>query len=84
MTDFSKVSNVRLVEIRAQRELGWPDFHPEDFCHRCGHRNISSWSVDDALWNEVLRPGEIVCPQCFVGLWEALNGKRHWILKMEK
>jgi hypothetical protein len=24
------------AEIAAQRNLGWPDFHPEDYCHRCG------------------------------------------------
>ncbi len=23
--------------IAEQRTKGWPDFHPEDFCHRCGH-----------------------------------------------
>ncbi len=26
-------------EINAQRDAGWPDFHPEDYCHRCGRPN---------------------------------------------
>ena len=26
-------------EINAQRDAGWPDFHPEDYCHRCGRHD---------------------------------------------
>jgi hypothetical protein len=28
--------------IAAERAAGWLNFHPEDFCHRCGRRNPGS------------------------------------------
>ncbi len=63
-------------EIVRQREAGWPDFHPEDFCHRCGRRNIC-WHVDSDLWNAVVdnRP-DILCPTCFVADYERKTGER--------
>ena len=60
-------------EIVAQRAKGWPDFHPEDFCHRCGNRNCN-WYAESPLWNEVMGDGRdeeasgIVCPTCFTQL----------------
>jgi len=61
---------VTLAEIDAQREKGWPDFHPEDYCHRCGGRNVYSWHAPDDVWNTVVagRWQEIICPQCFTDL----------------
>lgn len=50
--------------IPAQRAAGWPDFEPEDFCHRCGRRNIRAWHAPE--W--VLLVGSfsgILCPVCF-------------------
>lgn len=77
---------VTLDEIVEQRVKGWTDFHPEDYCHRCGRPNIN-WFVDSALWNEAIRipdnseigyriregfpDSEITCPQCFVKTYEA-------------
>lgn len=64
---------VDLVEIDKQRVKGWPDFHPEDYCHRCGGRNVYSWHAPDEVWNRISEAGllptsEIVCPQCFTDL----------------
>jgi hypothetical protein len=76
MTDDFIQPKVRITqaELDSQRRKGWPDFHPEDFCHRCGGPNIS-WSVDSEAWNSVMRPvcetgrwSEIICPICFVEL----------------
>lgn len=66
-------------EILSQRERGWPDFHPEAFCHTCGHRNAPSWWVDSDLWNlvtEGLARGvlEILCPSCFANRYHAITG----------
>lgn len=70
--------SVTLDEIARQRELGWPDFHPEDYCHCCGGRNVSSWFVDTDRFNAAF-PGEhpfngIVCPGCFVASHEQATG----------
>lgn len=59
------------AELDAQRRKGWPDFHPEDFCHRCGGPNTTWWVAND-VWDYVMRPGGaweqwngIICPSCF-------------------
>lgn len=66
-------------EIDAQREMGWPDFHPEDFCHRCGAPN-PSWAVDSDRFNAAMGQeyqwGGIVCVGCFVRLHEEATGLR--------
>lgn len=67
--------------IRREREAGWPTMHPEDYCHRCGARNMP-WHVDRATWltatsawaAETGREG-ICCPQCFVEMYEAATGE---------
>lgn len=60
--------------IPEQRAKGWPDFHPEDFCHRCGRSNIT-WSVQSEFWNvAVPEVVSILCPQCFVELYNAATG----------
>lgn len=74
--------SVTLAEIDEQRSLGWPDFHPEDYCHRCGGRNVASWFTDSDRFNMAMgQPAEhqwqgIVCPGCFVELHEAATGLR--------
>lgn len=67
--------------IVEQRAKGWPDFHPEDYCQRCGHRNMGSWFVAGTLWEaaKMAREGDwpgsdIVCPQCFTEAFEAATG----------
>lgn len=57
--------------IKLQRERGWPDFHPETFCHRCGGKNVRSWSVESDRFNAAvaalgLNSVSIICPGCFV------------------
>jgi hypothetical protein len=79
------IRGVTLEEIERQRSLGWPDFHPEDFCHECGRANLSSWAIDSDRWNLAMgAPQGIVCPQCFVEKWEEATGLRaHWRLVPE-
>lgn len=75
-------------EIERQRERGWSDWHPEAFCHRCGTRNVTAWSVESRLWNRVVRREgsdlpEIVCPQCFVEAFAAQEGGNSvWELRL--
>ena len=81
-TPFSGKVSVTLEYIAEQRRAGWPDIHPEDYCHRCGGRNVSWWMDNDA-WNAVMRPegidspwrwNEIICPACFAELFVAKYG----------
>lgn len=71
--------HVTLDEINEQRKRGWPDFHPEDYCHRCGGRN-RSWFVDSDRFNAAYGPPDehphngIVCPGCFIEAHEAATG----------
>lgn len=36
-------------EIERQRAVGWPEIHPEDFCHRCGMENML-WAAEREEW----------------------------------
>lgn len=66
-----------------QQAVGWLDFHPEDFCHRCGMPN-PVWWIDSDVWNCVMRDDDgnqrwsgIVCPTCFdelVVVWRPVGG----------
>ena len=77
--------SVDATDIAAQRAAGWPDFHPEDFCHRCGCQNVS-WYIDSDAWNPVMRGGtvdgwewqEIICIPCFIELAEDHHGACAW------
>ena len=71
---------VTIADIDAQRAAGWPDFHPEDYCHRCGHRNMWSWHTDAESWAAAFPEGDaafngIVCPSCFAYLHELHTGE---------
>lgn len=70
--------SVTIDEIEEQRAKGWPDFHPEHFCHRCGGRNVTWW-IDSTAWNPIMRPegpearwrwNEIICIACYVELFD--------------
>lgn len=66
-------------EIRRQRDAGWPDLHPERFCHRCGGINVRSWFVDSDRYNVAvaalgLTYTAILCPGCFVVGHELATG----------
>ena len=73
--------SVTLDEIARQRTLGWPDFHAEDYCHRCGSIN-PSWSVDSDRFDAAMGPylthrwNGIICVGCFVQLHEWATGLR--------
>ena len=68
------VAAVLPSEIVRQRQSGWPDFHPEDFCHICGRRN-PVWSAPAEDWTAVVDGhGGIFCPSCFAQLYEAATG----------
>lgn len=64
--------------IKAQRKQGWPDMHPEDYCHRCGNQN-PMWCTDRDTWltateawaTETGREG--IC--CFDCLAQMMPGK---------
>lgn len=61
-------------QIIAQRAKGWPDFHPETYCHRCGRPNVRAWYAPGDLWNQVMPDDGIVCPQCFAVQAERVLG----------
>jgi len=77
--------SVDAADFAAQRDSGWPDFHPEDFCHRCGCQNVS-WYIDSDEWNPVMRPfgatterwQEIICIPCFIELAQRHYGGCAW------
>lgn len=76
LVPYSERSHVEVWEIDIQRQRSWPDFHPEDFCHRCGNRNIVWWTDSDrfnlALGHYAIDPEwqGIICVSCFVELHE--------------
>jgi hypothetical protein len=82
-----KPHSVTPDEIDAQRASGWTDFHPEEYCHRCGGKNVWSWHVDSDRFNVAMGPpaehqwNGIICPGCFVELHEEATGLRcSWTL----
>lgn len=74
MTEMVQRETKTQADFDHQRANGWPDFHPEDYCHRCGGPNMT-WAAPQEVWNPVMRPegpdtenwlwNEIVCPPCF-------------------
>lgn len=72
-------ATVTTQELAKQRDQGWPDFHPEDFCHRCGMGNIS-WSIDSDRFNLAMGNHDrhewngIICILCFVELFQEATG----------
>lgn len=79
MSDIGGAAIVRPVTTPAKPQ------HPEEYCHRCGGRNVPSWSVDSDRWNMATGEGTfrdvIMCPGCFVSLHENATGMRtSWML----
>jgi hypothetical protein len=64
--------------LKVQRECGWPDVHPEDYCHRCGQRNVRSWAAPSEVFKTIAEPHEIICPQCMSEAWEKQHGLTTW------
>lgn len=78
--------SIPVSEIAQQRELGWPDIHPEDYCHRCGQQN-TGWYAPSPLWNAVMGyPNDadtwhgIICMTCFAEIAEAKGIVKMWRL----
>lgn len=74
--------------IKQQREQGWPDMHPEDYCHRCGKPNRLWAAHPQQVWldgtgewaKETGREG-ICCIDCFTTMYEQNTGTRPiWML----
>jgi hypothetical protein len=67
--------------ILSQRALGWPDMHPEDYCHLCGVA-FEHWITDRETWllgtsawaAETGREG-ICCVTCFTEMYKATTGE---------
>lgn len=77
--ESARVDPARIEEQRAQ---GWPDMHPEDYCHRCGNRNPSwfvstreQWLAGTQAWAAETGREGICCPTCFEEIWEERHGK---------
>lgn len=91
MTDNEKRGTKQRVTpayLDAQRTLGWPDVHPEDYCHRCGNRN-TSWWVDSDVWNAVMESAfsphhGIICPSCFGLRFEEKFPGTSWELRLSE
>lgn len=66
--------------IEKQREEGWPDMHPEDYCHICGNENPSwycnrqDWLIATKHWAEETGREGICCPTCFLKMYEEATG----------
>jgi len=77
---------VTLQELDDQHAKSWVDFHPEDFCHRCGNRNVT-WAADMDVWRAVMNPDEpwhgIICMPCFIELYELNHGRTAWRLEYD-
>ncbi|TFB96544.1 MULTISPECIES: hypothetical protein [unclassified Cryobacterium] len=61
--------------IVQQRIAGWPEMHPEDFCHRCGTRNMlwaaatrEVWLAGTSKWAAETGREGICCPRCFADM----------------
>lgn len=69
------------LQIAEQRALGWPDIHPEDFCHRCGARNIDwftdreSWIAATSAWAAETGREGICCVTCFADMYREATGR---------
>lgn len=69
-------------QIADQRASGWPDFHPEDFCHRCGQRNVSWYTASEDFYKAKAQLGDempgsdIICIACFVEALEAAEDRK--------
>ena len=68
------IHNPALVDVAAMTAP-----HPEDFCQRCGRRNVV-WSAPNDVWNKVMPDGGIVCPVCFIELAAAKGIEDVWDL----
>lgn len=67
--------------IASQRDQGWPDMHPEDYCHKCGAPNQSwcaasreDWLAATAGWAKETGREGICCVKCFSEMYREQTG----------
>lgn len=83
---MSEPASIDPASIPGRRAAGWPDVHPEDFCHRCGRRNFV-WFVNGETWRVATAhlpraELEILCPSCFADAYfEATGTSCMWELR---
>lgn len=64
-----------------QRIAGWPDVHPEDYCHKCGDKNMlwyagrDDWDAATKEWAAATGREGICCPRCFADMHKAATGR---------
>lgn len=82
-TGHPRLHGIDPAAIAKHREAGWPEFHPETYCHRCGAVNAQSWTAPSELFNLAADTVEIICPPCFTNSARPLLRTRHWIVMPE-
>lgn len=76
------IKQVEPSYILEQRRLGWPDIHPEDYCHRCGvsfdpwFTDRETWLAGTSVWSKETGREGICCMTCFTDMYKANTGKR--------
>lgn len=76
--------------IKEQRRLGWPDIHPEHYCHRCGRRNFTwfasreDWLKATQTWSDETGREGICCLSCFVEMSAATGDDPLWEIRRWK
>ena len=75
--------------IEYQRKLGWPDIHPEDYCHRCGvefdpwYTERSTWLDGTRQWSAETGREGICCMTCFTEMYRKEGKYVQWHLVAE-
>jgi len=86
--EWGEGAHVNPAWIVEQRLAGWPDMHPEGFCHKCGNRN-AVWNVDSreawlaatGAWAAETGREGICCLNCFTQMHEVRTEKKTpWVL----
>jgi hypothetical protein len=67
---FSDQAQETIVKVMKYYKPTPATAHPEDFCEKCGGRNIT-WFAPSPLWNKYAVEYGILCPLCFVELARA-------------
>lgn len=78
--------------IKQQRERGWPDMHPEDYCHRCGKPNkswcaypLDVWQDGARAWSAETGREGICCIDCFTTMYaENSDTRPYWMITVHR
>ncbi len=76
------MSRVSPQYILDQRAAGWPDIHPEDYCHRCGvefegwYTDRETWLIGTSAWAAETGREGICCITCFTEMYTAASDTR--------